>query len=138
MMKRAPGVGCGAAIVRDGRLLLVKRKKAPEAGHWSLPGGKVDFGERVEDAIRREIAEEVGVTIELLRPLGLVEMIGIDEEHWVSPIHLARVVAGEAANREPEKLEAVLWWPLTAPPAPLALAARQAIAALTPAGEPAT
>ena len=62
MSARAPGVGCGAAIVRDGRLLLVKRRQAPEAGHWSLPGGKVDFGERVEDAVRRERSrEEVGV-----------------------------------------------------------------------------
>ena len=52
----APGVGCGAAILREGRLLLVKRRKAPEAGCWSLPGGKVDFLERVEDAVRREIA----------------------------------------------------------------------------------
>ena len=70
MNARVPGVGCGAAIVRDGRLLLVKRKRPPEAGCWNLPGGKVDFGERVEDAIVREIAEETGLKIALLRPLG--------------------------------------------------------------------
>ena len=137
MTARTPGVGCGAAIVSEGKLLLVKRKRAPEAGCWNLPGGKVDFGERVEDAIRREIAEEVGLAIELVRPLGLVEMIGIDDQHWVSPVHLARIVSGEAQNREPEKLEAVRWWPLSAPPAPLALAARRAIAELAPATEPA-
>ncbi len=86
---KTPGVGCGAAIVRDGRLLLVKRLRAPEAGHWSLPGGKVDFGERVVDAIRREIREEIGLEIDLVRPLGIVEMIGVDDQHWVSPIYLA-------------------------------------------------
>ncbi len=129
-IQNAPGVGCGAAILRDGRLLLVKRLRPPEAGCWSLPGGKVDFGERVEDAIRREIAEELGVTIVLERPLVLVEMIGLEDQHWISPVHLARIVAGEPCNREPEKHAGVMWADLEAPPAPLALAAREAIAAL--------
>lgn len=128
----APGVGCGAAIVREGRILLVKRLKAPEAGHWSLPGGKVDFLERVEDAVVREIREEIGVEIELLRALGVIEMIGIDDQHWVSPIYLARIVAGEPTNREPAKLAEVAWFALQSPPVPLALAAREAIAAIVP------
>jgi ADP-ribose pyrophosphatase YjhB (NUDIX family) len=129
---KAPGVGCGAAIVRDGRLLLVKRRRAPEAGHWSLPGGKVDFGESVADAVRREIREEVGLEIELLRALGVVEMIGIDDQHWVSPIYLARAIGREARNNEPDKLEAVAWFAPDAPPSPLALAARRALEALLP------
>lgn len=128
----APGVGCGAAILREGHILLVKRLKTPEAGHWSLPGGKVDFLERVEDAVRREIREEIGVEIALTRPLVLIEMIGIDDQHWVSPVYLARVTAGEPENREPEKLAAVAWFPLDAPPQPLAQAAREAIAAIKP------
>ena len=130
MNERRPGVGCGAAIVRDGRLLLVKRKTPPEAGCWSLPGGKVDFGERLEDAIVREIAEEIGVKIALLRPLGVAQMIGLDDQHWVAPIHLAKIVAGEPENREPDKHEAILWAPLNALPSPLAVAAREAIVAL--------
>lgn len=125
-----PGVGCGAAILRDRRLLLVKRLKAPEAGHWSLPGGKVDFGERVADAVKREIAEELGVEIELTRPLGFIEMIGLDGQHWVSPIYEAAITAGAPVNREPDKHEAIVWADLDAPPAPLALAAREAIARL--------
>jgi len=120
-----PGVGCGAAIVRDGRILLVKRLKAPEAGCWNLPGGKVDFGERAAEAVRREVAEELGVAVETTRSLGFVEMIG--EQHWVSPIFLAEIRAGEPFNAEPAKHEAILWADLDAPPAPLALAARTAI-----------
>jgi len=131
----APGVGCGAAIVRDGLLLLVKRKRPPEAGCWNLPGGKVDFGERIEDAIVREVAEEIGVRIALLRPLGVVQMIGLDDQHWVSPIHLAEIVAGEPENREPGKHEAIVWARLDAPPSPLAVAAREAIAALASGGD---
>lgn len=126
----SPGVGCGAAILREGRILLVKRLKAPEAGHWSLPGGKVDFLERVEDAIRREIREEIGVEIALDRPLVLVEMLGVDGQHWVSPVYLARLASGEPENREPDKLAAVAWFPLDVPPQPLAQAAREAIAAI--------
>jgi len=126
----APGVGCGAAIVRDGRLLLVKRRRAPEAGHWSLPGGKVEFGESVADAVKREIREEVGLDIELLRDLGVVEMIGVDDQHWVSPIYLAEAAHGEARNNEPEKLEAVEWVELDSPPSPLSISVRRALAAL--------
>ncbi|MDE3174883.1 MAG: NUDIX domain-containing protein [Pseudomonadota bacterium] len=125
-----PGVGCGAAILRDGRLLLVKRRKAPEAGCWNLPGGKVDFGEAAADATRREIAEELGVEIALTGSLGFVEMIGLDGQHWVSPIYQARISAGEPVNVEPEKHEAFVWADLDAPPAPLALAAREAIVRL--------
>ncbi len=128
----APGVGCGAAILDKDRLLLVKRRRAPEAGCWNLPGGKVAFGERIEAAVIRETSEEVGLTIDIERTLGVVEMIGLDGQHWVSPIYLASVVGGEARNREPETLEAVEWFALDAPPSPLAQAAREAIAAILP------
>jgi mutator protein MutT len=127
---KAPGVGCGAAIVREGQLLLVKRLRAPEAGHWSLPGGKVEFGESVADAVRREIREEVGLEIELGKSLGIVEMIGFDDQHWVSPIFLAEAPQGEARNNEPDKLDAIAWVALDAPPSPLALSARKALQAL--------
>ena len=128
-----PGVGCGAAIWRDGRLLLVKRRRAPEAGHWNLPGGKVDFGERVVDAVRREAAEEIGVEIALTRPLGVVETLG-EGQHWVSPIYEARIVSGEPVNREPDKHEALLWADPAAPPAPLGAAAREALGLHAPYG----
>ena len=130
MSARVPGVGCGAAIVRDRQILLIKRLRPPEAGCWSLPGGKVDFLERVADAVVREIREEIGVAIALERPLGVVEMIGLDDQHWVSPIYLARLVAGEPCNCEPTKHAGVAWFPLDQPPAPLSAAARDAFAAL--------
>jgi len=124
-----PGVGCGAAILRDGRLLLVKRLKDPEAGHWNLPGGKVEFGEHAADAAQREIAEELGVEIVVTRLLGVVEILG-EGHHWVSPIFAATILAGEPVNAEPDKHAAILWAALDDPPEPLALAARTAIAAL--------
>jgi 8-oxo-dGTP diphosphatase len=123
-------VGCGAAILRGERLLLVKRRKAPEAGFWSLVGGKVDFLERAEEAVVRETREEVGVAIELGSLLCLVQMIGIDGQHWVSPVYRAALASGEPVNREPDKIAEIGWFALDAPPAPLAQAAREAIALL--------
>jgi ADP-ribose pyrophosphatase YjhB (NUDIX family) len=126
-------VGCGAAIVSDGRILLVKRRKAPERGYWNLPGGKVDHLERIEDAIRREILEETNLTIRLTRFLQLTQVLGQDGEHWVSPVWLAEVAEGEARNLEPEKAEAVAWFALASPPTPLGQAAREAIGLLADA-----
>jgi 8-oxo-dGTP diphosphatase len=125
----AIGVGCGAAITRDGRLLLVQRRKAPEAGYWSLVGGKVDFLERAEDAVARETLEEVGLAVEIGPLLCLVQMIGVDGQHWLSPVYRAET-QGEPVNREPDKIAAIGWFALDDPPAPLALAAREAIALL--------
>jgi ADP-ribose pyrophosphatase YjhB (NUDIX family) len=124
------GVGCGAAILRDGRLLLVRRRKPPEAGCWSLPGGRVDFLERAEDAAAREIAEEVGLAPTIGPLLCLIQMIGIDGEHWVAPVYRAEAAAGEPVNCEPDKIAAIGWFALDDPPGPLAQAAREAIAAL--------
>jgi 8-oxo-dGTP diphosphatase len=130
----AIGVGCGAAILREGRILLVKRMKAPEAGCWSLVGGKVDFMERAEHAAIREAREEIGVAIDIGPLLCLVEMIGIDDQHWLSPVYRATIALGEPINCEPDKIAAIGWFALADPPAPLALAARQAIAALGAGG----
>ena len=125
-----PRAGCGAAIVRDGRIFLVLRRRPPEAGAWSLPGGKVDFLERVEDAIIREVREETGVQIVLTRPLLVSQLIGADGQHWVSPVYLATIVTGEPENREPEKAAAVAWFAMDDLPKNLAQAAREAIAAI--------
>ena len=125
-----PRVGCGAAIVRDGRLLLVKRLTPPEAGAWSLPGGKVEFGERLDDAVVREIREEIGVEIAVERPLVVVETPNVDGQHWIAPVFLARLAAGEPRNCEPTKHEFVEWFPLGRPPTPLSGAARAAFASL--------
>ena len=128
------GVGCGAAVVCDGRILLVKRRRPPEAGRWNLPGGKVRYLERVEEAVRREVLEETGISIRLVQVLQITQMLGQDGQHWVSPVWLAEVGRGEARNCEPDKAEAVGWFHLDVPPSPLAQAAEEAIAKLIGAG----
>lgn len=126
-----PRVGCGAAILKDGRLLLAKRRRPPEAGCWGLLGGKVDPFERVEDAVAREIAEEIGIRIDPKRLLCVVNQI--DEaagEHWVAPVFLIEQFDGEPRLMEPEALSDLTWFALDDLPTPLTDATRQAVAAL--------
>ncbi|BCT30228.1 NUDIX domain-containing protein [Bacillus velezensis] len=79
-----PRVGVGAFILNEEQeLLLVLRKKDPEANHWSIPGGKVEWMEKAEDTVIREIKEEVGVTIQVDSLLCVTNHILHDEEtHW--------------------------------------------------------
>jgi 8-oxo-dGTP diphosphatase len=109
------GVGCGPAIAVGGRILLVKRLRPPEARCRNLPSGEVNYLERVEDAIRRETLEETSLTVRLMQFLQLTRMIGQEGQHWLSSVWLAGVEGGEADNLEPDKAEAVTWFPLGRP-----------------------
>lgn len=127
-----PRLGCGAAILRDGRLLLVQRRREPEAGCWGLPGGKVEWLEPVATAVAREIAEELGLVIHRCDLLCVVDQIdAMRGEHWVAPVYLTTEAEGEPALREPDALADFGWFALDALPAPLTVATRTAIAALS-------
>ncbi|GAA1561950.1 (deoxy)nucleoside triphosphate pyrophosphohydrolase [Actinomadura kijaniata] len=83
----------GAAIISDGRLLAAQRAEPPElAGGWEFPGGKVDPGERDEDALVRECAEELGVKIELGDRVGGDWPLALS---GVLRVWTARLVEGE-------------------------------------------
>ena len=126
-----PRVGCGVAILRDGQLLLIRRARPPEADCWSLPGGKVDLWERTEAAARREVAEEIGLTLADLALLCVVELMAPEDgAHWVSPVFLATGFDGEPALLEPEKHTGLGWFRLEALPSPLARSVIEAARAL--------
>lgn len=126
-----PGLGCGLAILRDGKILLCRRLKAPEAGHWSIVGGKVDHMERAEDAARREAEEESGLSIHSTRFLCISEQrIEADRQHWISLIYATDDFSGEARLTEPDKLSDIGWVDLTALPEPLSRFAADAVRAL--------
>jgi 8-oxo-dGTP diphosphatase len=78
----APQVCVGAVVVEEDHLLLIRRGRGPGAGHWSIPGGRVEGGETLGEAVVRELAEETGLEGICGRLLGWVERIG-DEHHFV-------------------------------------------------------
>jgi len=64
-------VGVGAVVIKDGKVLLVKRRNPPSANKWSLPGGHVEPGEGILEAAVRELEEETGV---IGKPLGIIDL----------------------------------------------------------------
>ncbi|HEU5260715.1 MAG TPA: NUDIX domain-containing protein [Gemmatimonadales bacterium] len=108
------GVGVGAIIVADdGRLLLARRgpKAKNERGLWEFPGGSVEFGERLADALKREMQEEYGIEIDVGALLDVVDHILPDEgQHWVSPTFICRRTGGEPVIREPDKCAEIRWF----------------------------
>ncbi len=121
------GLGCGALIEQNDKILLIRRLKAPEAGHWSFVGGKVEFGETTRAALIREVWEEVGVVVQLGDLAHLVETPQIDGQHWVSPVYHAKIISGEPQNLEPDKISSVRWFTRDALPSPLAQAVLQVL-----------
>ena len=130
-----PRLGCGAAIVADGRILLVRRLSDPEAGCWGLPGGKVDLYETVVAAVEREIREELGIDIKAGRLLCLVDQIDkLRGEHWFAPVFLVSGFTGEPKIVEPHKHDGLAWFPLDAMPEALTVSTIVALDALREAG----
>ena len=100
-----PFLAVSAAIIRDGRVLLVRRAQPPAKGLFTLPGGVVEAGETLAEAIMREVMEETALTIAPVTLAGHREVILRDaedrvERHFVILAFAARWISGEARLNE--------------------------------------
>ena len=122
-------VGVGA-IIQDGRGRYFLARRGPaarnERGCWEFPGGAVEPGERLADALRREMQEEFGIDIEVGALLDVVDHILPDEgQHWVSPSFLCRITGGAPRINEPEACSRIGWFRLNGLPEPLSRITRK-------------
>lgn len=97
-----PLLGVGAVIFDGGRVLLIERGQEPLKGWWTVPGGLVETGERLDEALRREVREETGLEVEPLAVAAIFERIipdatGRIEFHYVIIDYLCRAAGGTLA-----------------------------------------
>jgi 8-oxo-dGTP diphosphatase len=116
-----PILAVSAAVFRERQVLIVRRARAPLIGHFSLPGGVVEIGETLAQAIARELMEEVGVSAEIIGFNRHIDAIGREGDrvrtHFVIASFVARWTGGEA--RTSEEVDRIDWVDSAArPPSP--------------------
>ncbi|WND03113.1 NUDIX hydrolase [Temperatibacter marinus] len=123
--ERRPTAAVGVVVFRDKDVLLIQRGKEPNKGSWSIPGGRQEWGETVQDSARREIKEETNISLKDLTLLDALDLIERDINHQVTRHYTlidfyafaeddSRPIPGDdAVNAEfvplPEALERVKW-----------------------------
>ena len=122
-MKRYTGKTSTAIIPYDeNKILLIKRNTKPFKGYWALPGGRMDLGETIEQTIVREVKEETGLDVTIVRKIGEYVEKGVKDEveyEYYPTCFLVKPVAGEIKKQDSEILEIKLF-SLNELPAPLA------------------
>jgi 8-oxo-dGTP diphosphatase len=128
------GVGVGALIINEqNEVLLLLRKKSPEADCWSIPGGSVKMFETIEDAIIREVKEELNVDIKIIKLLGVTNHIMEQEKsHWLSPAFLVQIIENQTPlNAEPDSHQDLKWFSINKLPLNITLTTSKALQYLT-------
>ena len=124
--KKRVGAGIGILILKDNKFLLGKRNddatKASSSlsgeGTWTMPGGKIDFGETFLQAAKREIKEETNLIANNLKLISLTDDM-TEKAHFVTIGLLCDNFTGEPKTMEPEEITEWRWFPLDNPPTPM-------------------
>lgn len=128
--KLVPRVGIGVMVMKDGKVLLGKRRGSHGAGEYAWPGGHLEHMERITDCAAREVMEETGLTIDNVRFLRVLNTLEYAPKHYVDIALAADWVSGEPERREPDKVEGWAWYDLSNLPSPLFATVPTAIEAL--------
>ena len=106
MEENRPKVGLGVIVIKEGKVLLQKRKSAHGSGTWSFSGGHLEFGESFEDCAKRETREEAGIEIKNIKFLTTTNDFHKKEnKHYVTIFMTAEYDSGEVRIMEPDKCE---------------------------------
>ena len=128
IMEKITRAGIGIMILKDGKVLLGRRHEDPEKadsalhgeGTWTMPGGKIDFGQSPEEAACREVIEETGIKIDK-KDLEIINVSSdiSGEAHFITIGFLCRDFEGEPKVMEPDEIVEWRWFPLNETPSPI-------------------
>lgn len=110
-----PEISVGAVIVDDGRLLLIERGRGAAIGQWSVPGGRVESGEQLSEAVEREVLEETGMAVTCGEFIGWVERIDSTYHYVIMDFHAQLTETSAVGVAEPvagDDASDVAWVPL--------------------------
>ena len=127
--QKYPRVGIGALVMKDGKMLMGKRKSSHGEGEYASPGGHLEYMESFTDGVRREIREEAGIEVENIRLLTVSNLREHAPKHYVDLCFVADWKSGEPRVCEPDKVERWEWFSLDALPSPLFIGEREAVEA---------
>ena len=114
------GVGVGIILIRNDRILLLKRKREHGSGTWSTPGGHLEFGQEIEECARQEAKEETGIDIEDIKFLSLTnDIFPQEDKHYITIWVTAEALSDNAQNLEPHMHEEIGWFAVNKLPEPL-------------------
>lgn len=114
-----PRVGVGIVVIKEGKVLLGKRKNAHGSGNWSAAGGHLEFGETIEECAQRELYEETGITALSLHLGPWTNDIIDEKKHYITLFVFVTQFEGEPQLREPDKCEGWRWFFWNKLPSPL-------------------
>jgi 8-oxo-dGTP diphosphatase len=121
-------VGAGLIIIKDGRILMTKRKAELGNGEYGTVGGHVEFGEHPAAAAIREAKEELGIDVDNVEFLDCASIIKYGK-HYIDISFTAKIISGNPKILEAEKIESVGWYPLDNLPEPIFEPVRKSIEA---------
>lgn len=122
MSEERPKVGVGVILVKDNKVLLLKRKNAHGEGTWGFPGGHLELNEEIEDCVQREVEEETGIKVNNIKLAGLTnDIFKKENKHYITIFMICDWESGEAEIKEQEKCMAQGWFEWENLPTPLFL-----------------